>query len=137
MVRSICRTLFSILFCICNGFNWLIYFSLTIAAPGYIITDPTLTKIEKERIWVIYIAAFFVIFFWAAFEQAGASLTYFAEEQTDRSLFGTVIPTSYFQSINAVAIVIFAPYLFGCGVGWESVVWNLHLLTNSLLVYFF
>lgn len=117
MVRSICRTLFSILFCICNGFNWLIYFSLTIAAPGYIITDPTLTKIEKERIWVIYIAAFFVIFFWAAFEQAGASLTYFAEEQTDRSLFGTVIPTSYFQSINAVAIVIFAP-LFVWLWGW-------------------
>ena len=56
-------------------------FSLTIAAPGYIITDPTLSKIERERIWVIYIAAFFVIFFWAAFEQAGASLTYFAEEQ--------------------------------------------------------
>jgi POT family proton-dependent oligopeptide transporter len=84
-------------------------FSLTIAAPGYIITDPSLSKVERQRIWVIYIAAFFVIFFWAAFEQAGASLTYFAEEQTDRHLFGTVIPTSYFQAINAVAIVIFAP----------------------------
>lgn len=84
-------------------------FSLTIAAPGYIISDPSLSKVERQRIWVIYIAAFFVIFFWAAFEQAGASLTYFAEEQTDRSIFGTNIPTSYFQSINAVAIVIFAP----------------------------
>jgi POT family proton-dependent oligopeptide transporter len=84
-------------------------FSLTIAAPGYIISDPALTHIERQRIWVIYIAAFFVIFFWAAFEQAGASLTYFAEEQTDRNFFGTSIPTSYFQSINAVAIVIFAP----------------------------
>jgi len=84
-------------------------FSLTIAAPGYIISDPALSSVERQRIWVIYIAAFFVIFFWAAFEQAGASLTYFAEEQTDRSFFGTTIPTSYFQSINAVAIVIFAP----------------------------
>lgn len=84
-------------------------FSLTIAAPGYIITDPTLSTVERQRIWVIYIAAFFVIFFWAAFEQAGASLTYFAEEQTNREIFGTTIPTSYFQSINAVAIVIFAP----------------------------
>jgi POT family proton-dependent oligopeptide transporter len=84
-------------------------YSLTIAAPGFIISDKTLSKIERERIWVIYIAAFFVIFFWAAFEQAGASLTYFAEEQTDRNLFGAVIPTSFFQSINAVAIVIFAP----------------------------
>lgn len=84
-------------------------FSLTLAAPGYIISDPTLTKIEKQRIWVIYIVAFFVIFFWSAFEQAGASLTYFAEEQTDRNIMGTVVPASYFQSINAVAIVIFAP----------------------------
>ena len=84
-------------------------FGLTIAAPGFIITDPSLTKIEKQRIWVVYIAAFFVIFFWAAFEQAGASLTYFAEEQTDRNLFGELIPASYFQSINALAIVIFAP----------------------------
>jgi POT family proton-dependent oligopeptide transporter len=50
-----------------------------------------------------------VIFFWAAFEQAGASLTYFAEEQTDRTLFGREVPASAFQSINAVAIVIFAP----------------------------
>lgn len=88
-----------------------IIFSLAIAAPGYVISDPSLTKIERSRIWVIYIIAFFVIFFWSAFEQAGASLTYFAEEQTDRyvGLFDWTIPTSYFQSVNAVAIIIFAP----------------------------
>ncbi len=84
-------------------------FSLTIAAPGYIISDPSLTKIEKQRIWVIYIVAFFVIFFWSAFEQAGASLTYFAEEQTNRIIGGRTIPASAFQSVNATAIVVFAP----------------------------
>lgn len=84
-------------------------FSLTIAAPGFILSDDSLTKVEKQRIWVIYIVAFFVIFFWSAFEQAGASLTFFADEQTDRHLFGFNIPASAFQSINAVAIVIFAP----------------------------
>jgi POT family proton-dependent oligopeptide transporter len=35
---------------------------------------------------VIFISAFFVIFFWAAFEQAGSSLTLFAERNTDRSV---------------------------------------------------
>lgn len=84
-------------------------FSLTIAMPGFIISDPSLTKVERNRIWVIYIVAFFVIFFWSAFEQAGASLTYFAEEQTNRSIFGWTIPTSAFQSVNAIAIVVFAP----------------------------
>lgn len=88
-----------------------IIFSLAIAAPGYVISDPSLTKIERSRIWVIYIIAFFVIFFWATFEQAGASLTYFAEEQTNRhvGVFDWTIPTSYFQSVNALAIIIFAP----------------------------
>lgn len=88
-----------------------IIFSMVVAAPGYIISDPSLTKIERSRIWVIYIIAFFVIFFWAAYEQAGASLTYFAEEQTERhiGLFNWTVPTSYFQSINALAIVVFAP----------------------------
>jgi POT family proton-dependent oligopeptide transporter len=84
-------------------------FSLTIAAPGFIISDSGLTKIERDRIWVIYVVAFFVIFFWSAFEQAGASLTYFAEEQTNREVMGWTIPASYFQSINAVAIVLLAP----------------------------
>lgn len=101
--------LFSIFYFVVNqGVIGSFIFSLSIAAPGFIISDRSLTKIEKERIWVIYIAAFFVIFFWAAFEQAGAALTFFAEEQTNRHLFGTEIPASYFQSINAVAIVIFA-----------------------------
>jgi POT family proton-dependent oligopeptide transporter len=88
-------------------------FTLTIVAPGYIISDPSLTKTERQRIFVIYIVAFFVIFFWAAFEQAGASLTYFAEEQTNRDLFGKTIPASFFQAINAVAIVLLAPAFVG------------------------
>lgn len=86
-----------------------IIYSSLIAAPYWIIADATLTKTERKRIWVIFIIAFFVIFFWSAFEQAGASLTFFAEEQTNRNLFGYEVPASYFQAINAVAIVIFAP----------------------------
>ena len=84
-------------------------YAITLVGPAAILSDKGLTKIEKDRIWVIYILAFFVIFFWAAFEQAGASLTFFAEEQTDRVILGSEIPTSYFQSINAVLIVILAP----------------------------
>lgn len=84
-------------------------YAITLIGPAAIITDKTLTKQEKDRIWVIFILAFFVIFFWAAFEQAGASLTFFAEEQTDRTVLGYEIPASYFQSVNAVLIVLLAP----------------------------
>jgi len=86
-------------------------FSLCIVIPAYVISDRSLTKIEKQRISVIYMIAFFVIFFWAAFEQAGASLTYFADEQTNRAIFGWTMPASYFQSFNPVFVVAFAPLM--------------------------
>ena len=75
-------------------------------------TQP-LTKTEKQQIAVIGIMAFFTIFFWAAFEQAGAALNLFAYEYTDRviHLFGKTweIPANWFQSLNPLYIVIFAP----------------------------
>jgi POT family proton-dependent oligopeptide transporter len=71
--------------------------------------DKPLVREDWERIAVIFILSFFVIFFWMAFEQAGASLTVFADRQTDRDLLGWTVPASWFQSVNAVAIVLFAP----------------------------
>jgi proton-dependent oligopeptide transporter, POT family len=82
-------------------------FSLSIAAPGLIISDRSLLKEERERIAVIYIVAFFVIFFWAAFEQAGASLTFFAEEQTNREV-GMHISKSVLSSIYGALIALLA-----------------------------
>ncbi len=71
----------------------------------------TLTWVEKQRVMVIFILAFFGIFFWAAFEQAGVSLTFLAEQHVDRviSSINYTIPTAWFQSINPLAILIFAP----------------------------
>lgn len=80
---------------------------LTLA--GLIISDKSLTKVERERIFVIYIVAFFVIFFWAAFEQAGSSLTFIADNQTDRHfLFGWEMPASMVQIFNGLFVVILA-----------------------------
>ncbi|MFL5744245.1 MAG: peptide MFS transporter [Niastella sp.] len=74
-----------------------------------IFSDKSLNKIERQRIGVIFIVAFFVIFFWSAFEQAGASLTFFAEEQTQRDLGFFTVPASWFQSLNSLFVVAFAP----------------------------
>jgi len=92
-------------------FSYLSYLLLAavIFIAVFIFSDKTLTKIEKQRIGVIFIVAFFVIFFWSAFEQAGASLTFFAEEQTQRDLGFFVVPASMFQSLNSIFIVILAP----------------------------
>ncbi|MFM7216960.1 MAG: peptide MFS transporter [Bacteroidota bacterium] len=94
-----------------------IIFSSAIAVPTLIITDNSLSKDEKSRIWVIFILAFFVIFFWSAFEQAGASLTIFADKQTDRHLGTWEMPASWFQSINPFGIIILAPLFSSLWVG--------------------
>jgi POT family proton-dependent oligopeptide transporter len=80
-----------------------------ILMPIIIFSDKSLTKIEIQRISVIFILVFFVIFFWGAFEQAGASLTLFAERQTERTIFGWEMPASYFQSVNPLAVIALAP----------------------------
>jgi len=41
---------------------------------------------DRGPVGAIFIMAFFVVFFWVAFEQAGTSMTLFAERRTDRSL---------------------------------------------------
>ena len=79
---------------------------LTLA--GLIISDGSITKIERDRILVIYIVSFFIIFFWAAFEQAGSSLTFIANNQTDRNFFGWLMPPSMVQIFNGIFVVAFA-----------------------------
>jgi POT family proton-dependent oligopeptide transporter len=57
----------------------------------------------------IFIFMVFNAFFWIAFEQAGSSLNVFAKQDTDRHIFGWEMPATWFQSINAIFIVILAP----------------------------
>ena len=85
-----------------------IIYSSGLSLAGLIISDSSLTKVEKDRIYVIYIIAFFVIFFWAAFEQAGSSLTFIADNQTDRNFFGWDMPPSMVQIFNGLFVVAFA-----------------------------
>ncbi|SHF91783.1 peptide MFS transporter [Flavobacterium defluvii] len=83
-------------------------YSSGLALAGLIISDTSLTKIERDRIIVIYIVSFFIIFFWAAFEQAGSSLTFIADNQTDRHFFGWLMPPSMVQIFNGLFVVVMA-----------------------------
>jgi POT family proton-dependent oligopeptide transporter len=92
-------------------FNYLFYLLIAcILLIAFIVfTDKKLSSAEKSKVSVIFIVSFFVIFFWSAFEQAGASLTFFADEQTNRNLGSYVVPASFFSSLNSVFVVAFAP----------------------------
>ena len=70
-----------------------------------------LTKEEKDRTKVILIMSVFSIIFWVGFEQAGGLFNIYASEFTDRDLMGFEVPASWFQSLNAMFIILFAPVI--------------------------
>jgi POT family proton-dependent oligopeptide transporter len=75
------------------------------------------SKEDKQKMTVIFILTAFVIFFWAGFEQAGSSLSLYTDKFIDRTVGGFEIPTSFFQSVNPLFIVLLAP-LFS--IFWTS-----------------
>jgi POT family proton-dependent oligopeptide transporter len=60
--------------------------------------------VTKDRLLVIGVLAFFTIFFWWAFEQAGGSMTIFAADYTDRLLVGDGALT--FKIFNTILTVV-------------------------------
>lgn len=76
---------------------------------AYNIFKGTNGKTEWSRVGVILVLALFNIFFWAGFEQAGTTFSIFARDNTNRMIGSFEIPATWFQSINAVFIVLFAP----------------------------
>jgi POT family proton-dependent oligopeptide transporter len=69
-----------------------------------------LTSAQRTRVIALCVVAFFAIFFWMGFEQAGGSMNLFADKLTDRVVFGFEIPASWFQSINPWLILVLAPF---------------------------
>ncbi|MEO5593320.1 MAG: peptide MFS transporter [Chitinophagaceae bacterium] len=86
-------------------YNYLFYLLVAciVIIPAIIFVDKTLTAIEKNKVVVIFVVCFFVIFFWSAFEQAGASLTLFADAQTDRHI-GLKIPVWIISLLSAALL---------------------------------
>jgi POT family proton-dependent oligopeptide transporter len=58
---------------------------------------------------VIFILVAFVTFFWAGFEQAGGALSIYTDKYINRTVSDFLIPTSWFQSVNPLFIVLLAP----------------------------
>jgi len=63
---------------------------------------------EFRRVIVIFILFVFSILFWMTYEQAGSSLTLFADRLTSTTILGWTYPSSWFQSVPALFVIIFA-----------------------------
>ena len=73
------------------------------------VDNKPLTSEEIDKIKAIFTFVFFAVFFFAFFEQAGTSLNFFAEEATKLDLGFIKLKASYFQAVNPICVVIFAP----------------------------
>jgi POT family proton-dependent oligopeptide transporter len=68
-----------------------------------------LTRDERDRVVALLIVIACTIPFWMAFEQAGSSMNFFADERTNRLVRGFRIPASWFQSVNSTVLILSAP----------------------------
>ncbi len=102
------------------------YLSYLVLFAGFDIKD-------KKKVIAVGIVFIFSAVFWSGFEQAGSTLNLFAQRFTDRSILGWEIPAAWFQSVNAVFIIIFAPF-FGAMWIWLA---KKNLEPSSPLKFFF
>jgi proton-dependent oligopeptide transporter, POT family len=72
-------------------------------------TKQKLTPEETKRLAVIGILFFFSVVFFMAFEQSGSSLTLFADRLTANTVFGYEFPSSWFQIVQPLCLLILAP----------------------------
>ncbi len=89
------------------------------------------SNVQRDRYIVVAILAFFTIFFWAAFEQAGGSMTIFAKDYTDRVLEGNA--ANIFRVANALLTVV--PLLIITYVLWQlfRITFSKYPLSNIFL----
>ncbi len=66
-------------------------------------------KVARDKVIAMLLIFAFNILFWMFFEQAGSSFTFLADQIVNRDLGGFVFPTAWFQSVNSLAIIGFAP----------------------------
>ncbi len=97
----------------------LLVIGLSFAVGVGIVIYNRCDPIEKDRILVTYLSFLIIIVFWGAFEQAGGLLNVYAKEKTDLSLGSFMVPASWFQSVNAIFILIFATIVGSFWAWWR------------------
>jgi POT family proton-dependent oligopeptide transporter len=81
----------------------------TVLFFAWLYLDRSWTPQERGRLYVIGVFFLSAAIFWSVFEQAGSTLNLFADRNTRTEAFGLEFPSSWFQSANALFIIMFAP----------------------------
>ncbi len=78
-------------------------------ASGHAAGAARLTRAEWRRIGVLVILVAAATLFWAAYEQAGSTLNLFADRYTRLEIAGVGFPSSWFQSVQPLFVILLAP----------------------------
>ena len=95
-------------------------------SPNKELMKTPLTKVERDRMLVMFLSFLIIIVFWGAFEQAGGLMSLYTEQKTDRTIsfslpyINNEIPAAVFQSINAFFIIIFATIVANFWYKWAK-----------------
>lgn len=79
-----------------------------------------LTKVEKDRMIVMFLSFILIIVFWGAFEQAGGLMNLYTKEKTDLVFAGFNVPASWFQSVNAFFIITLGAPIAAFWYNWKK-----------------
>jgi POT family proton-dependent oligopeptide transporter len=84
---------------------------ITFGFFGWLYWSGDWTAEERKRLYVIGVLFLAASVFWSLFEQAGSTLNLFARDSTRNTAFGLDFPSSWFQSMNSMFLIIFAPVM--------------------------
>jgi proton-dependent oligopeptide transporter, POT family len=94
------------------AFQWLraVFVLAPAAAIAWFARAEDLEVRRLAAVFVFFIAS---MLFWAVFEQAGTSITLFADRLTNNEIFGYAFPSSWYQALNPLFVIALAPVLAG------------------------
>lgn len=76
-------------------------------------TSGTPGQAAEERTWkhgvAILVLCLFSVLFFCITEQGGTTLNFFAKEHTRNTIFGWTYPSTFFQSVNPICVILFSP----------------------------
>ncbi len=92
----------------CDTYPALVYvlFALQIVAILFFALKP---DADSKRIAAILVFFFAAEIFWAIFEQTGSTISLFADELTRNEFLGHSFPSSWWQSVNSIWVILLAP----------------------------
>ena len=83
----------------------------TVTFFGWLFLGGDWTPEERKRLYVIGVLFAAASIFWSEFEQAGTTLNLFADRNTQNTMIGWNFPSSWYQSANALFIIMCAPLI--------------------------